>query len=1016
MSSINKNKLHLKKDLSHDEFPSGASEFTDPKSRRTFLKLMGASMAFAGLTGCDSIRRPVQTIRPYAKRPETVLPGKATYYATSMSIQDDVIGLVVASHEGRPTKIEGNPLHPNSLGATNAQHQASILDLYDPDRLKVPTFKGRPSSWSSFSESYKLIDAQLKHDDGYGLVVVADKQPSPTFYRLLSRLKQRYPKALLTTYSPVNSDNQMMGLKAVTGHVLQPQYDFSKPNVLLSFGHDFMGVESNSIPHSRDFVSRRNPSKLMNRLYVVESDFSITGAQADHRVRLKSSSTEIFMASVLANLLKQGFLQNKISSTWNRLIQKLASRASHAGIDLQFVDAVVKDLLSNQQSSLVLVGSLQSSLSHSLGYLINRVMGNLGQSVTYTKANFSNFKFNRQTDFDNISQVVDRLNTGKVKALVLLGADPVFTAPVDLNFSDSIKKASTIITLSSRSNKSVSISDWALPQSHFLESWGDLQSTSGVVSVVQPLISPMYDSKSNIEFLSLISGLSSNGYRQVRRTWRIKGSDFDSNWRSWLHNGIISPELSPIVLTQLKDYGFSKNVRDAIAAGNNYNTDHIELVFKPDYSLFDGRFSNNGWLQELPDPVTKLTWDNAAYVSPKTAQLLGVSLGNMIIIDNNGSKLEVVVFVLPGMADYSIILPFGYGQSVNGRIGRNVGFNSYSIFRNGDYVKPNVTIIQSFKSYPLSSTQDQMSIEGRPLIQSASLSKYKKDPTFAKKAEEVPHTHSSWDEVKYDKGYQWGMTIDLSKCTGCNACVIGCQSENNIPIVGKDEVAMGREMHWIRVDRYFDGEDDNVSLKQQPVTCLQCENAPCEQVCPVAATVHSEEGTNDMVYNRCVGTRYCLDNCPTKVRRFNFFDYHQRNPQSVKKDRKHLFDYLKEPAKTTQMQFNPDVTVRMRGVMEKCTYCIQRINKTKSVAANENRLVTDGEIQTACQQVCPTQAISFGNIIDKTSVVYKERNKQLNYQILKGLHLKARTTYGAIVTNPNPSLVKTSVKEAANGH
>ena len=985
----------------HREFPEGASEFTDPVSRRKFLKIMGASAALAGLTGCDSIRRPVQTIRPYAKRPETVLPGNATYYATSLATGDSVVGVLVASHEGRPTKIEGNPLHSMSNGKTNAWQQADILNLYDPDRLQTISYKGKSSSWDAFKASYKILAASHAKANGAGLGIVFSHQPSPSLYRMLGKIQQRFPKAVIAGFDPINADNQLVGIDNVTGQRLTPVYRMDKADVIVSFGRDFLGTAQDSVKHSQQFSTRRDPEAgTMNRLYMFESAHTLTGGKADHRFRVKSSEITATIASVFQALVSARLISS--ASLPSGLLNQVKTLAKHSSVSADVVKAIVSDLRKARRRNLILVDDALPAIAHSLAYIMNE--GNA--TIAYRNTNFSSFRFTSGTNTSRLSSITDQLNKKKISTLIVLGGNPAYQSP---EFATAMDNADVVIAHSTETNQTTEAAHWVLPASHSLEAWGDLVASDGSASLVQPLIRPLYASKSAIEVAALLANRSDNGYRQVRDTWRSKRRS-ESDWKDWLHNGVISRPDRSAQTPRVFNNGIVSSARDYAKRIKPLTAEDIEVVLSTDSSVYDGRYSNNGWLQEMPDPITKLTWDNAALVSPRTAKRLGLSNDKMIELKHGDQKVKTAVFVVPGMADNSISLSLGYGKATDGRVGNGTGFDAYKLLQNGERIVPSVTTIQTFDTYALSSTQDHMSLEGRPLFQEESLDGYKKQPDFAKHAEEVPHTHSSWEEKKYDTGYQWGMSIDLSKCTGCNACVIGCQAENNIPIVGKEEVANGREMHWIRVDRYFEGEADDASLVQQPVTCLQCENAPCEQVCPVAATVHSDEGLNDMVYNRCVGTRYCSDNCPAKVRRFNFFDYHQRNPQAVNKEKTHLFDYFKEPAKQTQMQFNPDVTVRMRGVMEKCTYCVQRINQVKATAANQNRTIKDGEVQTACQQACPANAITFGNIRDKDSEVSKRKKEARDYEILRTIHLKARTTYLASITNPNPALVQSTHK------
>lgn len=1002
----------------HREFQEGASELSDP-SRRSFMKLMGASAALAGVSGCG-LRKPVQTIRPYVKMPENLIPGKANYYATTMNVGPDVTGLLVESHEGRPTKIEGNPLHDSSLGTTSVFHQASILDLYDPDRLKHSMKNGSVKSRDRIVEYFNELGADYRKKRGSGLSILTQSEMSPTFYRLLSVVNKVFPKAKVFRYDPVNFDNQTEGLMLATGKRIVPMYDFEKADIVVSFDSDFIGNEVNRLSNEKGFSARRDPDHRdgMNRLYVFENNYSVTGAKADHRIRLKSGDVEGVSYLVAWELLKRADVSSAISQ---KLLLEIKTQANNYKglVKKKVINAIVDDIMKNIGSSLFVAGIKQSPSVHATVAILNQVFKNVSKTVNYTEIPFSDFDLNKKTSFNSFDKLVQNIDDGEVQALLILGGNPRFDAPSDLNFGPKLKKVKQSLHLTVSENETSELCDWVVPMSHYLESWGDATSLAGVSSIVQPLISPMYDSFTSIEVLTYLLGYRSSGYANVRKTWRAKDKsiDFNAAWKKWLHTGVISRKPNLINGKVVNSAGIQKLVSSHKPRLN----EEIELVFNVDYSVFDGRFINNGWLQECPDPITKLTWDNAALVSPKTAKRLGLPALkgvkdietafqnplDVMTIKVGPRSLETVFLVVPGHADDSISVFLGYGRKNVGRVGHDTGFNTYYLrSSNMPWVVPAVTVSSTNKTYELATTQEHGSMEGRPLVAEATLTEYKEHPNFAQEMEHFPPMESLWEEHKYDKGYQWGMSIDLSKCSGCNACVIGCQSENNIPIVGKKEVLNGREMHWIRLDRYFEGEkgEEDPRVVQQPMTCLQCENAPCEQVCPVAATTHSEDGLNQMTYNRCIGTRYCSNNCPVKVRRFNFFDYHQRNPQSVKKDRKHLFDYVKEPDPSIQKQFNPDVTVRMRGVMEKCTFCVQRIKKAKVDAKLEDRQIRDGEIQPACSQACSADAIVFGNINDPESRVSKLKKKQRDYQILKGLHLKARLSYIAAITNPHPLL------------
>lgn len=979
------------------EFQEGASELTDV-TRRSFLKIMGASAALAGAAGC-SVRKPVQKIYPYAKRPEDVIPGRSKYYATAMVLGERVSGVLVESYSGRPTKIEGNPLHESNRGATGVYEQASILNLYDPDRLRYPSFNKDSRTILEFKEWFKsFLDEQSK-TKGNKLAVLMGQNMSPTVSRLLKKAKQRFPYLSVYRYEPVNREPLYEAINDLSGASYVPSYNVEDANIIVSFGSDFLGQGPDQLEMTRQFSNRRDPdskTQKMNRLYVMESVFSITGGKADHRFCLKPSQIEQ-AAWVIAQKVVE-VLNPAISSNLKTKISRMAELYK-AVLSEKEIKAISSDLILNRGKSLILG---DSSLSKSLQYiviLLNSLLGNDGKTVLYSSLPFSGDEWNKMNSDESLTALVEDVNKGSVDSLLVLDSDPIFTAPKQYNLEKAFAKLKNVVSLSNMETATTRLSNWVIPLSHYLESWGDAVALSGKTSLIQPLLKPMYESLSIIDIAGLLAGEGKSDYALVRETARSRGQI--GSWEKWLHDGVggtVNPSVSPKWV----------NIENSlVSAKGKVKNDSIEVVYKSDYSIYDGRFMNNGWLQEMPDPITKLAWDNALLVSPSFARKNKLKTGDMVEVSTESSSLKSVVMVLPGTQEDTISITLGYGSAVAGRVGKGTGFNAYSLKRSTQSnVEKVLKVAKLNKTYDLSTTQEHGSLEGRPHFAQATMKEYKAHPHFAKELEEVPANKSLYDERLYDTGQQWGMAIDLSKCTGCNACVVGCQAENNIPIVGKKEVANGREMHWIRLDRYFEGSEENPDLVHQPVTCLQCENAPCEQVCPVAATTHSEDGLNQMTYNRCIGTRYCANNCPVKVRRFNFFDYHQKNPQSVKKDRQHMFDYLREPDKSVQKQFNPNVTVRMRGVMEKCTFCVQRIQKARIDSKVSGKPVKDGQIETACSQVCPANAIVFGDINDKNSKVFKLKQSNREYEILRGLRLKARTTFLASITNPHPLLVK----------
>ena len=982
------------KEFVNREFPKDASVLGDDVSRRTFIKIMGASFAFAGLTGCAGFRRPKQVIRAYARTPENLVPGRPNYYATSMALGTDVVGLLIESHEGRPTKVEGNPSHPGSLGAASAINQASVLDLYDPDRLKrvhcnIPS--GDVDGYGDWL-SARIEEAKATH--GAKLAILVDTNVSPTMNRVLAELKLMYKDVSVFQYSALNDDNAVTGIKSVSGKALRAKIHFDRVDRLVAFGADFLGTEPGNVVSAKEFATRRDPDsdRGLNRLYMFESHFTVTGGKADHRFRIQPGQMDAALAQIAVAVFSR---VGNVSTDFRSQVADWSKKLGNV-VPAKELAAIVDDLVQPKWVSAIVVGSQCSPFAHAVAVAVNAAIGATEHGVSYYPVHFVDASYAQRGSVESIRELTHAIKNGDVDTLFILGGNPVFTAPSDIAFGDALKKLKHSLHLTLFPNETSHFSQWVVPKAHFLEAWGDAQSIDGTVSVVQPLITPLYNGTSDIEWVSqLTSSVAGNGYDEVRKTLKTaKGSE--KSWRRWLHEGVVSeavvsaaaPDVQSLTVKPINEKGLQ-----------------LELV--PDFKVYDGRFTNNGWLQELPHPVTKLTWDNAALIGVDTAQKMGLVTGDLVNLKSKSNEIEVAVFVQPGTADDTVVLSMGYGRRVDGRIGQGTGFNGYPLRSSVAMATVGgITIEKTGKKYTLATTQEHGSMEDRKLVRAADLMEYEKNPEFAKEEHEGPPMKSSWPERAYDTGNQWGMSIDLSKCTGCNACLIACQSENNIPIVGKSQVANGREMHWIRLDRYYEGNTNDPQMVQQPMTCLQCENAPCEQVCPVAATVHSEEGLNDMAYNRCIGTKYCSNNCPVKVRRFNFFDFHQRNPQSTEKNRIHFFDYFREPDKTVQMQFNPDVTLRMRGVMEKCTYCVQRIQQVKIRTKNEGRAIVDGEIKSACMQSCPSDAIVFGNILDPESKVAKLKKNPRDYHILSELYLKARTTYLASVRNPHPTLVE----------
>jgi MoCo/4Fe-4S cofactor protein with predicted Tat translocation signal len=965
----------------HREFPAGASEMTDPMTRRKFLTLMGASAAFAGLVSC---RRPLEKIIPYVASPQEIVPGVSNFYATTMPFGNDAFGLVVESHEGRPTKIEGNINHPATMGRSNTFIQGSILNLYDPDRSKAVLKAGVESTWDDFVTFWRQQLIAFKANKGAGLAILSEAFSSPTLARLQAKLRQELPEARWVTFEPISDENIYRGIEIATGKMLQPIYHFEKAEIILSFDSDFVYLESDNIRNAKGFSDGRRISSehdSMNRLYQVEGNFSLTGTMADHRYRLESSRIGA-VAAAIGNELKNLGLNFNDSG--------ILDNYKSIEFDSNWIHFAASDLMKARGKSLVIAGRSQDPEIHALVMAINSALGNIGNTITF-----------RETPDSSLSKTADlvaltgEMNAGKISTLVILGGNPVYNAPADLNFVSALKNVQNSIYLGSYNNETAQYASWHIPRAHYLELWGDARSIDGTVSVIQPLIEPLFGGKSAFELLNVIAtGENTRGYDIVRETWRglIKSLDFEASWRQILNDGFskensfagIIPEIKyDSIWSFIKEYPFYRFPET--------ETGHpLELSFQPSPTVYDGRFANNGWLQEIPHQLTKITWDNTATISPDTARNYSLNNGDMINIDCQGRTLQMPVWILPGLANFQIVINLGYGRKSVGRIGDGVGFDTYSLRQSSSpFIARNAFVNKTGQTYKLATTQDHGSMEGRPIVREATLDHYREHPEFAREMVEIGNQQALWTEHQYTEGYQWGMAIDLQTCIGCNACNIACYSENNIPIVGKEQVARGREMAWIRVDRYFNGDLNDPEIVTQPVPCMHCENAPCEQVCPVNAVVHDKEGLNVQVYNRCIGTRYCSNNCPYKVRRFNFFNYTSKMPE-VKK-----------------MVMNPDVTVRSRGIMEKCTYCVQRINKGRMTAKLENRDIRDGEVVPACAQACPTKAIVFGNINDPDSQVSKVKAQNRNYGMLAEYNTRPRTTYLAKIRNPHPGLEKT---------
>jgi len=945
----------------HDEFPGLTREWSNSFNRRHLLKLMGASLALAGLSACT--QQPDEKIVPYVQAPEDFVPGKPLFFATAMPLSGYGKGVLVESHMGRPTKVEGNPEHPASLGSTDALTQASVLTLYDPDRSRAITKNGRISSWTSLLSEVDQAREKQRLKRGAGLRILSETVTSPTLAFQIEELLREFPKAKWHQYEPVGADNARAGSRLAFGEYVNTYYRIVSADVILSIDSDFLAAGPANLRYAREWATRRDPAlgrDGMNRLYAVECSVTSTGAVADHRLPLRAGEIEGF-----ARVVAKGI----------GLDIEAPEPTAHA----DWVSAVVRDLSAHPGSSLVTVGEFQPPAVHALAHAMNQLLGNLGKTVVCTDS----VEPHPVIQTESLAELVRDMKSGAVDMLVLLGGNPVYSAPADLEFAEGLSKVETSIHLSLYQDETSQLCNWHMTGTHYLEAWSDIRAYDGTTTIVQPLIAPLYNGKSEHELLSALMGKGGVlGYQTIRDFWRGRRPEkFDEFWEVSLHQGFVAGTSLAEKSLRLRD-GWAS---DMPAPGPRSAASELEVQFRPDPCVFDGRFANNGWLQELPKPLTKLTWSNAALISPATAERLNLQPEQVVSIRVGGESLEAPVWLVPGIPGNSVTLYLGYGREKAGQVGSGTGFNAYRLRSSGNlWSAGGVELQAAGRQERLACTQDHSRMEGRHLVREGTVAEFEKHPEFVHEMDAHHGDYSLYPGWEYS-GHKWGMTINQGACIGCNACVVACGAENNAAVVGKDQVAMGREMHWLRIDRYYQGDLDNPSVHFQPVACMHCESATCEVVCPVAATSHSEEGLNQMIYNRCVGTRYCSNNCPYKVRRFNFFQYADWDSTSLKLLR------------------NPDVTVRSRGVMEKCTYCIQRINGAKAEAKKEDREIEDGEIVTACQAACPTQAISFGDLNQPESQVARLQKSPLSYGLLAELNVHPRTQYLAKIRRSAPS-------------
>ncbi len=993
------------RDWMEREFPAAASELPQGMTRRRWLQLMGASLALGGLAGC---RWEAEEFAPFTVRPQNRVPGEKQSFATSWELAGVGRPLTVTSVDGRPIKIEGNRQHPFTKGGTDAFDQASILSLYDPDRSDgVMERVGQElvgRSWNEFDRALagRLTDHQAQ--SGRGLAVLCGASSSLTRGRLRDLVRERFPESLWCACEPTWLPHEARGGRSALGTAVRTQFDMREARIIACFDADPLGMHPAAMRSTHDWADRRDPDgEWMNRVYAFESGLSLTGSNTDHRFAIKS-----------------GEIPEIIAKLERLIVSGVASRSEPEGglsSDEVILSALADDLLRNRGQSVLLAGPHQPAEVHARIHRLNHMLDNVGTTISYTPDPVAD-GMDAGVDFENL---VTAMHDGRVQTLLVLDVNAAYGLAGSERFRDALQRVPFSVHAGMYRDETAEFCRWHLPLAHPLEAWADARSWDGTITLAQPLIAPLFGGRTECEVLAMLTDERGDDAQQLLRHTlsdaEAASVASESDWRRAVHDGFVKDSaFAPL------DLELSSNLDEQLPIGQLTDSElrdasgDIEIVLSPSSATFDGRFANNGWLQELPDAMTKLTWDNAAVMAPSTATSLGLTHGDVVSISANNARIELPAFVLPGMAKNSLHMALGYGRTRAGHVG---GMESADVTAIGTdvsvlladderHVIEVTTIEPTGETRKLATTQDHFAIDtvgleaiaGRigELVRTGTLGEYEEHPDFAQhRGPHHPPLESLWEEGASD-GHAWGMAIDLNRCIGCNACTIACQSENNVPVVGREQVLAGREMHWLRSDRYFAGDPQDPQFAHQPVACHHCENAPCEQVCPVAATVHSDEGLNDMVYNRCIGTRYCANNCPYKVRRFNFFDYNAP---------------LSEPGnELTQMIMNPDVTIRSRGVMEKCTYCVHRIHETKIDAKNERRSISDGEIQTACQQACPAQAIVFGDLNDPNSAVAKLHADDRAYGMLAELNVKPRTKYLARIRNPHPWLADAPVESA----
>ncbi|MBP7148352.1 MAG: 4Fe-4S dicluster domain-containing protein [Acidobacteria bacterium] len=926
--------------------------------RREFLQLLSASLALAGLAGCA--RQPAEEIVPYVDQPPALTPGESLVYASAMVVGGYARGVLVASREGRPIKVDGNPLHPDTLGASDAPMQASILDLYDPARSRSVLQGGMPTTWRRLGQALRARAQEQRARGGTGLRILSGPLTSPSLLAQLAELQAAFPGSRWHRHDPLDAGNAYRGAELAFGRPLAAHAHLDVADVVVALDADLFGWGPTALRLAREFARRRAAGsgfERPGRLHAAESAPSITGTMADHRLALRARRVPALARALAAAVGVAGAPAAPELSAEERA----------------FVERAARDLARAGGAGLVVAGEPAAPEVHHVAHAINAALGSAGRSVTYTLPVGA-----PGDDAGSLEELARDMEAGQVEMLIVLQANPAYTAPARLGFAERMARVPHSVHLGTHVDETAAVCEWHVPAAHYLESWSDARASDGTASIVQPLIVPMYGGRTAHELVAAWlgeTGRSPRGLVQERWAARFHGIDFEREWRLWLHDGVVPGTAEPVL-----DPGPPAPLGEAPDSAQAA-ADKLEVCFRPDPALRDGEFATNAWLLELPRPLTKLSWGNAALLSPETAASLGAASGDLLELELDGRSVRAPALVLAGTPDGVAALTLGHGRRRAGPVGTGVGFDAYAL-RPPDrpWAADGLTVRRLGETVALACTQEHHRMEGRAPVRAASLAAFRENPRFARAAAEVPAPEESLYPEFPSPEQAWGMAIDLNTCTGCSACVVACQAENNIPVVGREQVLAGREMHWLRIDRY----DEAGRTYHQPVPCMHCEKAPCELVCPVGATLHSEDGLNQMVYNRCIGTRYCSNNCPYKVRRFNFLQYAD----------------LSSP--TAPLQWNPEVTVRMRGVMEKCTYCVQRIAAARIRADREGRPIRDGEVVTACQAACPAEAIVFGDLHDLRGRVAELKRSPLEYPLLGELNTRPRTTYLAKVWNPVP--------------